>query len=95
MAALPVNCLGLFAMVCGVPCCAVLCWTCGAQAISLIAALLGKTGTAQDSQPRSFAAFRRQRQQQRHLRRQLCNDDDSDSQQEGEDIVEDASSTVR
>lgn len=41
------------------------------QAISFIAALLGKQGTPQDTLPRSFAAFRHQRQQARAQRRQL------------------------
>lgn len=40
------------------------------QAISFIAALLGKQGTPQDTLPRSFAAFRRQRQAARAQRRQ-------------------------
>jgi hypothetical protein len=71
------------------------------QAISFIAALLGKQGTAQDALPRSFAAFRRQHQRQQ--RRQLCAQDsggDSDDgggsgDEEGCEAVEDANSSIR
>jgi hypothetical protein len=79
---------------------ALCCW----QAISFIAALLGKQGTPQDALPRSFAAFRRQRQQARQQRTQLRDDfNDSDSNSDslgraaaaGEDDAEDAGSSVR
>jgi SNF2 family DNA or RNA helicase len=78
------------------------------QAISFIAALLGKQGTPQDALPRSFAAFRRQRQQERQQRTQLRDDrDDSDNDLLGHDAAaaggggggdgdaEDAGSSVR
>jgi hypothetical protein len=74
------------------------------QAISFIAALLGKQGTAQDALPRSFAAFRRQRQHQRQQRRQLCAHDSGSSSGDGggsgadEDcgtVDDDAGSSIR
>lgn len=61
------------------------------QAISFIAALLGKQGTPQDALPRSFAAFRRERQLQRQQRRQI-QDDGEDFE---DDDVEAAGSTIR
>lgn len=63
------------------------------QAISFIAALLGKQGTTQDGLPRSFAAFRRQRQQQRLKQQELV--DDEDDEEEEQEAVADANSAIR
>jgi len=60
------------------------------QAISFIAALLGKQGTTQDGLPRSFAAYRRHRQQQRLKQQELVDEDE-----EEQDDVTDANSAIR